>query len=85
MEWQAYCSIEPFGPPAGFWQSGLVASALVNVNRTKENQKVCGPNDFMPESMKPEPIERDDADEAEVMKARFHAYCEQVKRQEHHG
>lgn len=39
----------------------------------------------MPESMKLEPPERDEAEEAERLKTRFQAYGEQMKRQEGHG
>ena len=50
-EWQAYCAIEPFGPPAAFWQAGLIASMLANVNRTKKSQKAFAAEDFMPSTM----------------------------------
>jgi len=53
-EWQAYAQVEPFGPPADFWQAGLMASTLVNVNRTKKSQQAMQPADFMPESFQPE-------------------------------
>jgi hypothetical protein len=79
-EWQAYFSIEPFGPPAAFWRTGMAASIMANVNRTKKSQRAFQPEDFMPESMKPEPPECDEADEAEALKARFLAYGEQAKR-----
>jgi hypothetical protein len=50
-EWQAYAQLEPFGSPAQFWQAGLIASVLANVNRTKKDQKAFTPEDFMPRSM----------------------------------
>lgn len=50
-EWQAYYQLEPFGPPAGYWQAGLIASTLANVNRTKKSQKAMTPEDFMPRGM----------------------------------
>jgi len=50
-EWQAYYQVEPFGPPAGYWQAGLIASTLANVNRTKKSQKALTPEDFMPRTM----------------------------------
>lgn len=50
-EWQAYNQLEPFGPPAAFWRTGLVASQQANLNRTKKTQKAYGPEDFMPSTM----------------------------------
>lgn len=50
-EWQAYYQVEPFGPPAGYWQAGLIASTLANVHRTKKSQKALTPEDFMPRAM----------------------------------
>ena len=51
-EWQAYCSLEPFGPPAEFWRAGLIASAIRNANRAKSTDPVSMPEDFLPESMR---------------------------------
>lgn len=59
-EWQAYAQLEPFGAPAQFWQAGLIASVLANVNRTKKDQKAFTPEDFMPRSMVEEPDQSDD-------------------------
>jgi hypothetical protein len=59
-EWMAYAQLEPFGSPAQFWQAGLIASVLANVNRTKKDQKAFKPEDFMPRSMVEEPEERND-------------------------
>lgn len=59
-EWQAYAQLEPFGPPAQFWQAALIASTLANVNRTKKEQKAFTPEDFMPRSMVEEPEQTDD-------------------------
>lgn len=50
-EWLAYYQLEPFGPPAGYWQAGLIASTLANVNRTKNTQKAFISEDFMPRTM----------------------------------
>lgn len=61
-EWRAYSMLEPFGPPAAFWQAGLIASTIRNVNRAKSTDPVSRPEDFMPESMK---AERADADLSE--------------------
>ena len=58
-EWQAYCAIEPFGPPAAFWQAGLIASMLANVNRTKKSQKTFTAEDFMPRTMVDDQHEQD--------------------------
>jgi hypothetical protein len=51
VEWQAYYQVEPFGPPSGYWQAGLIASTLANVNRTKKRQKALTPEDFMPRTL----------------------------------
>lgn len=59
-EWMAYSQLEPFGPPAQFWQAALIASVLANVNRTKKDQKAFKPEDFMPRSMVDEPEQPDD-------------------------
>ena len=56
----AYAQLEPFGPPARFWQAGLIASTLANVNRTKKDQKAFKPEDFMPRSMVDEPEQTED-------------------------
>lgn len=85
VEWQAYCELEPFGPPAEFWRAGLIASILANVHRAKNRGKVFQPEDFMPESMKTERVAHDDETEAAILKARLQAYGEQVKRQGGHG
>ncbi len=50
-EWQMYCEIEPFGPPADFWRTGLAVATLANVNRRKKTDKSYAPEDFMPRSM----------------------------------
>lgn len=50
-EWMVYAELEPFGPPADFWQAGIVASTIANVNRTKKSQKALEPSDFMPKDM----------------------------------
>lgn len=47
-EWEAYSQLEPFGPPADFWQNGAIRSTLYNVNRAKKSQKEAKPEDFMP-------------------------------------
>lgn len=59
-EWMAYAQLEPFGSPAQFWQAGLIASVLANVNRTKKDQKAFTPEDFMPRSMVEEPEQTED-------------------------
>lgn len=47
-EWMAYSIIEPFGAPAAFHRTGLVASMLHNVNRAKDSDAIATPTDFMP-------------------------------------
>ncbi|MGL4296269.1 MAG: phage tail assembly protein T [Aestuariivirga sp.] len=70
-EWQAYAQVEPFGPPAAFWQAGLLAATLVNVNRTKKSQKAMQPADFMPESFQLEAESPDAAALGEQVAATF--------------
>ncbi|MDP2381239.1 MAG: hypothetical protein Q8N00_00385 [Nitrospirota bacterium] len=69
-EWQAYAELEPFGPPAGFWRAGLIASVVANVNRTKKSQQAFSAEDFMPRTMVTE-AEKDDAPDvgASVLRA----------------
>lgn len=50
-EWQVYSELEPFGARAEFWQAGLIASTIMNVNRTKKSQKALTPEDCMPREM----------------------------------
>jgi hypothetical protein len=76
-EWQAYCSLEPFGPPAAHWQVALVAATIANANRGK-NQKAFKPEDFMPQSMTQAP-ERDEMDQeaaGRAITARFEALAD---------
>lgn len=47
QEWEAYSQLEPFGPPAEFWQAGIIASTLANLHR-KKGKKPFKPEDFMP-------------------------------------
>ena len=51
-EWMAYNQLEPFGEWAAFWRSGLIASILANIYRSR-NAKEATPKDFMP----PDPME----------------------------
>lgn len=53
-----YAELEPIGPPAEFWRAGLIASTVMNVNRTKKSQAVVTPEDCMPKSFKDEPEPR---------------------------
>lgn len=50
-EWMAFYQVEPFGPPAAFVRSGIIASQIHNVNRTKQSQPVAKPTDFLPKDM----------------------------------
>lgn len=50
-----YAELEPIGPPAEFWRAGLIASTVMNVNRTKKSQSVVTPEDCMPKSFTDEP------------------------------
>ena len=64
-EWMVYAELEPFGSSAGFWQAGVVASTIANVNRTKKSQKALSPQDFMPSTMN----ERDEPQEPQDVAA----------------
>ncbi len=77
-EWQAYCSLEPFGPPAEFWRAGLIASTFANANR-KKGQDSLKPEDFMPKSMQAEPIEGEASTRAEILKQNFENYQQAQK------
>jgi hypothetical protein len=50
-EWMAYAHLEPFGPIADFTRTGIVASQLYNVNRTKSSQPLATPQDYLPTGM----------------------------------
>ena len=63
-EWQAYANLEPFGPPAEFWQAGLIASMLANVNRAKKTDRAYTPEDFMPKELIAQPESDDLSDRA---------------------
>lgn len=59
-EWMAYAQMEPFGPPAEFVQAGIVASQIYNANRTKDEQPVATPHDYLPREMTVnEPVDDD--------------------------
>lgn len=59
-EWIAFSKLEPFGPPAEFTRSGIVASQIFNVNRTKESQPVAKATDYLPKEMLAElPVDDD--------------------------
>lgn len=73
VEWQAYCSIEPFGSPAQFWQAALVASMIANVHR-KKNQQPFKPEDFMPKSLQHEKQRMDAEQQAQILKQNFENY-----------
>lgn len=85
-EWQAYYTLEPFGPPAQFWQAGLVTSMVRNVNRAKSSDKLSTPEDFMPPAMtKTEPVELDPEDTSRMLKDRFQALADLNRIQGSHG
>lgn len=47
FEWIEYNSIEPFGEERDDYRTGIIASTIANVNRTK-NSKIYTPDDFIP-------------------------------------
>lgn len=78
VEWQAYCSIEPFGPVADYWRAGMIAAMIANVNR-KKNQPPYKPEDFMPKGMLDEPTPMSAEQRAQVLTNNFEAYSEAQK------
>jgi hypothetical protein len=55
-EWMAYYQLDPFGNERNDLHSGIIASTVVNSQRTKKSDKVYVPKDFMPDYDR-EPIE----------------------------
>jgi hypothetical protein len=48
-EWEVYYHTKPFGSQLGFYQSGIIASVLANVNRdSKKSPTPFKAEDFMP-------------------------------------
>lgn len=85
-EWQAYFTLEPFGPPATFWQAGLITSMVRNVNRAKSSDKMATPEDFMPPAMtQREPRELEPEDQARMITDRFQALADLDKIKRQHG
>lgn len=82
-EWQAYAQLEPFGPPAAFWQAAMIASIMANVNRDPKKQaKAYQPEDFMPKAMtQQEPGEIDPEQAGRAIASRFQALAELHARQ----
>lgn len=73
-EWQAYCSLEPFGPQAGFWQAALIACMLANVHR-KPKSKPFKIEDFMPKGMMDqEPVQMSAEQTAFMLRQNFEVY-----------
>jgi hypothetical protein len=46
LEWIEYFELEPFGYEIENYRSGIIASAIYNVNRQKETDKVWDTKDF---------------------------------------
>lgn len=46
-EWAEYSSIEPFGEERADLRAGIVASAVLNANRSKSTDKVWSAQDFL--------------------------------------
>jgi hypothetical protein len=54
VEWQVFYKHRPFGDDLGFYQAGIIACMIANVN-LKKGKKPFTPNDFIPNfSKKPE-------------------------------
>jgi hypothetical protein len=89
-EWQAYGMIEPFGPPAAFWQAGVIAATLANAHRDpKKHPKAFQPEDFMPKGlMDQQAHEIDPEAAARAIAGRFQAFAALHRAQGgdgHHG
>jgi len=64
----AYAQLEPFGPDADSWRTGVIASTIANANRDRKKRPApFTPQDFMPE----EPLT--DAERAANLRAKFDA------------
>jgi hypothetical protein len=61
-EWMAFYSIHPFGPPGEWFQSGVIASTIANVNRAP-NTEAYKPADFIPRRQAEEKPVEDDPNE----------------------
>jgi len=48
LEWRAYYLIEPFGEKPKFLRTGIIASVIANVHRSKKD-RTFAPEDFMPQ------------------------------------
>ena len=48
-EWIEYFSLESFDFQLDNYRSGLITSAILNVNRQKSTDKVWSPQDFFPD------------------------------------
>lgn len=46
-EWAEYDALEPFGERREDLRAGIVAAAIMNVNRSKKSDKVWAPQDFI--------------------------------------
>lgn len=78
-EWQAYSTIEPFGPQAEFWRAGMMACMIANVNR-KKNQQPFKPEDFMPKGLVEQaPKEVVPEQAALLLQQNFEAYAQAQK------
>lgn len=74
MEWQAYSTLEPFGPRAEHWQAASICAAIANVNRGKKT-KPYKPEDFMPAVFtKDEPRELSAEQKAQLLTHNFESY-----------
>lgn len=50
QEWEAFFSLEPFGPPAAFWQAALIAAKVHNLGLAKGQPPVTA-EQLMPPSL----------------------------------
>ena len=46
LEWLQFMQLEPFGFNVENYRSGIIASSIYNVNRSKTTDKVFEPKDF---------------------------------------
>lgn len=59
-EWQAYWQLEPWGEDRADLRTGIVASTLANIHRSRDSEAFT-PRDFMPTfDLVPPPVDQDD-------------------------
>lgn len=68
-EWMTFDTIMPLGLRGQYWQAGLIASAILNVNRDPSKSQPFKPEDFIPSFEATKPLPKKEA--ADAVKAAF--------------